>query len=205
MDTQAWVAAIEGAIAILYLAIVGERSVSQMIDDRRRQAKGTAQAEPPQGADTPQVTPQPRPRLLSVQSVGAYIDYVWRDPLEAAAITGKAFGLGITLIGGFGGILLVIGAILAAIVGSVTNSAAISGAAGALASDGFASLITAFSIGVLLTAGSLWGLDSLEKERLLHEAEVQKLVEQRAQQSQTAAYPLGDVRRSQARRPNSPL
>jgi hypothetical protein len=77
MAILAWLGAIEAAIPILYLAFIGQRSIEQWRDDRRRQRPAV------EATDLrPEANPQPRPRphLLSVQSLGDYVEYVWRDP-----------------------------------------------------------------------------------------------------------------------------
>ncbi len=110
METVAWAGALETAIALLYLALIGQRSVAQWLDDRRKRqtnAEKPDQAAPQESKPkTPDSPPRTHARLLSVQSVGDYLEYVWRDPAEAGLITAKALTLGVTLLAGATTLLL---------------------------------------------------------------------------------------------------
>lgn len=162
MNAVAWVGAIEAAIGILYLAIIGQRSIAQWLDDRRRPRLPAEDATPPQEVDPAPATP--RPRLLSAQSIGAYLEYVWRDPIEAALVTVKALTLGTILLCGVATLLLWIGGLTVEAVAFFAGSSALDQVAGQMGMAGLNSggllLLAAF-----VAAIDLGGLYSLTDER----------------------------------------
>lgn len=118
METVAWVGALETAIAILYLALIGQRSVAQWLDDRQKRRSPTTtqtadqavKQEPKAEASSP-LMPS-RKRSLSVQSVGDYIEYVWRDPAKAALVTSRVLTIGGSLLFGASTLLLLLSALI---------------------------------------------------------------------------------------------
>ena len=132
-----------------------------------------------------------RPRLLSVQSIGDYIAYVWRDPLEAALVTGKALTLGCVLICGFATLMLWLGAVALEVVVFFNGSAELDhmaqrmGIAG-LTTGGLAVVGGFFAAPILVVLSSLTELQQEEKESQEREERAKARQQARAERRRTA-------------------
>jgi hypothetical protein len=180
MDTAAWVGAIEVALGLLYAALIGQRSIAQWFDDRRKTRPASDAVELPPETSAPDTTPRSRPRLLSVQRVGAYVEYFWHDPHEAVLATGKALGLGSVLLFGAAALLLLTSALVTVIAVSLTGNPTLDRIAGQMSNGGGVSFFLASGGGVLAFFAT-WGLESLAKKRQSEKEEQERLERIRAE------------------------
>ncbi len=190
MEIVTWIGAIEAAVGILYLALFGQRSIIEWIDARRREREAPKGADLPQGGNAPKPLLRSRPRVLSIQSLGDFIEYWWRDPIEAAVVTGKAIGIGGVLLFGGAGLLLLLSGILAGAAGFFSGNAVVGSIAGQMDHAGWVSLLIVlpfFIIGIM----SLASIDELPRYRKqvqeVREREERERKQQRTQEVRAAS------------------
>lgn len=189
METVAWVGALETAIAILYLALIGQRSIAQWLDDRRKQrsvVKKPGQEAPQESVlETSASTPGTHARLLSVQSIGDYLEYVWRDPAEAGLITAKALTLALTLLAGATTLLLTPTAVILGIIYYFSGGMTFSNLANQIGTAAvFAGL--ASSGGVFLAWMAVTGAQELADNRKREQEQREREERAKAQRQATA-------------------
>jgi hypothetical protein len=168
------IGAIEAAIGILYMAAFGHRSIARWIDDRRGQRYGVTEVTPESSS---------HPRLLTAESLRNYVEYCWRDPVEATLATGRALGIGSALVFGIAALMLLLGALTAGMVAFYTGDAGIADVATKMSVTGGDSLLGT-ALGVGLTFLALWLLDRLANEREIAQYESER--ENREQEPQQA-------------------
>jgi hypothetical protein len=171
VETVAWVGAIETAIAILYIAIVGQRSIAQMIDDRRKQRPNVKSTDDEPSIEVARPLPRFHSRVLSVQRLGDYLEYIWREPAEALYYFAKGLMIGFALLGVTTILLLLVGAIILSIPAYFSGSKDLAGLAGTMAAQGGFGLFVVPFVTLMLILGT-FGADWVRKA-VIEEREIQ--------------------------------
>ncbi|HEU0025574.1 MAG TPA: hypothetical protein VFQ25_00530 [Ktedonobacterales bacterium] len=189
METVAWVGALETAVGLLYLALFGQRSIAQWLDDRRRRGTGAKtggqEADQESAVESSGPPPRVRPRLLSIQAIGDYLEYMWRDPVEGALITARAITLGASLIFRIIALVLLPGALALTTLAYVAASQQLNEVAGTMANIGgsaFGLLVPSAILAALAVAGT-YGLAGYRKNQPIEE---EKLRQYRLRQEKEA-------------------